>query len=138
MTKRDLDVETMTLVAAKDEVMKLRAAIRVHMNMRGDDRCCGDDHELYETLPEGDTRPEKDSAVTIENCALFIKCRQNGERYVSPQRYIEELEAQVKDYEMHLGEITTVGLATRLDEELKLAQQRIKDLEAELGAARNK
>lgn len=113
MPARDLDVENMTLVAAKDEVMKLRTALRVHMNMRGDDRCTGDDHELYLALPEGDTRPEKDSAVTLENCALFIKCRQTGERYVSPQRYVEELEAKLKSqrelfvkYMSHVLEVT--------------------------------
>lgn len=72
------------------------------MNMRGDDRCVGDDHELYLVLPEGDVRPEKDSAVTIENCQLFIHCRQNDQRYVSPQRYIEELEAKIKTLEVDL------------------------------------
>lgn len=76
------------------EVENLRAAIRRHRDYRGDDRCCGDDHELYCALPEGDTRPERETLVTIENCQHFIECRQTGREYVSPQRRIEELEKE--------------------------------------------
>ena len=75
---------------------RLRSAIRKHRDYRGDDRCFADDHELYCVLPEGDTRPARETAVTIENCAKFIECRQQGREYVSPQRRIEELEAVLR------------------------------------------
>lgn len=76
------------------EVFCYQSAIRAHMNQRGDDRCCGDDHDLYEVLPQGDARPPVESAVTIENCLRFIACQQSCSQqvYISPQRYIEKLE----------------------------------------------
>lgn len=77
------------------EIDRLRAAIRRHRDYRGDDRCYLSDGELYGVLPEGDTRPTSDTAVTIENCARYIECRQQGREYVSPQRRIEELEAEI-------------------------------------------
>ena len=78
-----------------DEIHKLQAAIRKHRDTRGDDRCFQDDAELYSVLPEGDTRPASETAVTIENCQRYIECRQQGREYVSPQRRIEELEAEL-------------------------------------------
>lgn len=74
---------------------ELLAAIRRHRDYRGDDRCHLDDGELYSVLPEGDTRPKSDLAVTIENCTRFIMARQLGREYVSPNRVIAELEAEV-------------------------------------------
>ncbi len=76
-----------------EEVRRLQEVIRTHRDQRGDDRCAADDHELYSVLPEGDTRPERETLVTIENCERYIECRQTGREYVSPQRRIEELEA---------------------------------------------
>lgn len=76
-----------------DVVERLRDAIRRHRDYRGDDRCHLDDGELYDVLPEGDTRPARDTAITLENCQRYIDCRQLGREYVSPQRRIEELEA---------------------------------------------
>lgn len=81
---------------ATDEVERLRAAIRRHRDYRGDDRCFQDDVELYAVLPEGDTRPLNETAVTIENCQKYIQCRQQGREYVSPQRKIEELESEIE------------------------------------------
>lgn len=75
----------------------LEAAIRQHRDERGDDRCHADDGRLYAVLPEGDTRPARETAVTIENCVKYIECRQTGREYVSPQRRIEELEAEVAE-----------------------------------------
>ena len=69
----------------------LLAAIRRHRDYRGDDRCHLDDGELYAALPEGDTRPLRDVAVSLENCKRFIRCRQQGIDYVSPELYIPEL-----------------------------------------------
>lgn len=80
--------------AAEAELERLRAGVRAHRDMRGDDRCHIDDATLYALLPDGDTRPARESAVTIENCARFIECRQQGREYVSPERRIEELEAE--------------------------------------------
>lgn len=88
--------------AAETEVKLLRTSIRKHRDYRGDDRCHLDDGELYAVLPEGDTRPEKDTAVTIENCQRFIECRQIGREYVSPQRRIEELEVEVRSLQAQL------------------------------------
>lgn len=78
------------------EIEKLQTAIRKHRDMLGDDRCHIDDAELYAALPEGDTRPARETAVTIENCQRYIECRQQGREYVSPQRRIEELEAAIR------------------------------------------
>lgn len=90
------DAKDQALASTAFELEKLRTAVRKHMHTRGDDRCHLDDGELYAALPEGDTRPERETAVTIENCHRFIDCRQRGREYVSPQRRIEELEAEVK------------------------------------------
>lgn len=86
-------------LAAEAEVERLRNAIRQHMNERGDDRCHADDGRLYAVLPEGDTRPERETLVTVENCQRFIECRQAGREYVSPQREIERLQARIKELE---------------------------------------
>lgn len=83
--------------ALKAENEKLRAAIRKHRDYRGDHRCFQDDAELYAALPEGDTRPATETAVTIENCERYIACRQGGREYVSPQDYIEELEGLLRE-----------------------------------------
>lgn len=77
------------------EIDRLQAGIRKHMNTRGDDRCHQDDHDLYQLLPDGDTRPAREVAVTLENCQRYIECRQQGREYISPQRRIEELEAEI-------------------------------------------
>lgn len=87
------------LAALAREVLKLRTAIRTHMNMRGDHRCYQDDATLYGVLPEGDVRPEQETAVTLENCQKYIACRQQGRTYISPQQRIEELEALVKHWQ---------------------------------------
>lgn len=79
-----------------DERDKLLLAIRQHRDERGDDRCHADDARLYAVLPEGDTRPARETAVTLENCTKYIECRQTGREYVSPQRRIEELEAELQ------------------------------------------
>ena len=73
----------------------LLAAIRRHRDYRGDDRCYLNDGELYAVLPEGDTRPATDTAVTLENCQRFIARRQQGREYVSPEREIERLRAVI-------------------------------------------
>jgi len=78
-----------------DLVCKYEAAIRKHRDQRGDDRCWMDDEELYKILPEGYVPPQRDELVEIGNCIKFIGCRHRpSTTYVSPQRRIEELEAE--------------------------------------------
>jgi len=83
--------------AAIRRLIELERLIRWHRDQRGDDRCHLDDGILYSALPEGDTRPASDTAVTIENCQRFIEARQQGREYISPQRRIEELECSLRD-----------------------------------------
>ena len=84
--------DTLRLVA---EVRGLRAAIRLHRDQRGDDRCWLDDEALYAILPEGHVPPERDTQVELERCRQYIECRRNPKtQYVSPQRRIEELEEE--------------------------------------------
>lgn len=99
----DHTAETIAAEAAA-EIVRLRSAIRQHRDERGDDRCHADDGRLYAVLPEGDTRPARETAVTLENCAKYIECRQTGREYISPQRRIEELEAENLELEKQLAE----------------------------------
>lgn len=84
-------------------IQDLETAIRQHRDERGDDRCHADDGRLYAILPEGDTRPERETLVTIENCQKYIECRQTGREYISPQRRIEELEAEIDRLKYGVG-----------------------------------
>jgi hypothetical protein len=52
MPEQDADFETMDASKLRDEVLKLRDAIRLHRDQRGDDRCWLDDVLLYKALPE--------------------------------------------------------------------------------------
>jgi hypothetical protein len=80
----------------KDKTRAYEAAIRKHRDQRGDDRCWMDDEELYKALPEGYTPPERDTAVELRNCEIFLACRKNpATTYVSPQREIEALHAKL-------------------------------------------
>lgn len=80
------------------EVRRLRTAVRVHRDERGDDRCWLDDENLYRVLPEGYTPPPRSESVELELCKKFIACRHNpGTRYVSPQRRIGQLEEGVRE-----------------------------------------
>lgn len=77
------------------ELSRLEEAIRKHRDFRGDDRCWEDDEELYRTLPEGYEPPARDTAVELSNCQRFIECRRSpATEYISPQRRIEELQAE--------------------------------------------
>lgn len=50
-------------------------------------------------LPEGYVPPERDESVELELCKQYIKsCHNPSVKYTSPQRRIEELETQLKDY----------------------------------------
>lgn len=89
--------DTLRLV---QEVKRLRRAIRKHRDERGDDRCWLDDETLYGVLPEGFTPPTRDTRVEKSNCDRFISSRHNPRtEYTSPQKRIEELEAELKERE---------------------------------------
>jgi hypothetical protein len=89
-------VERMRFDELQDELDSLRDAVRKHRDQRGDDRCWLDDEELYRALPEGYVAPARDASVELALCQQFIHCRHNPATvYVSPQRRIEELEAQI-------------------------------------------
>jgi hypothetical protein len=105
--------------AALRRLMALEAAVRKHRDTRGDDRCHADDGELYAALPEGDTRPARETAVTLENCARYVECRQAGREYVSPQRRIEELEATLR----HCVEAMAEGGCNTQEDALALARK---------------
>lgn len=87
-----------TLPDLERRVKELETAIRKHRDYRGDDRCYQDDAELYTALPEGDTRPPQETAITTENCQKYIACRQTGQEYVSLKRRIEELENVLRPF----------------------------------------
>ncbi len=90
--------------AMKAENARLLAAIRKHRDQRGDDRCWMDDEELYAILPEGYNPPKRDTAVELANCERFIASRRHPRtEYVSPEREIVRLRAQVADYEALLA-----------------------------------
>lgn len=96
----DQDVEFFCLTAAKREVRKLRDAIRLHRDQKGDDRCWMDDEVLYKTLPEGYTPPERDSTVELAHCQQYIASRHNpGTVYLSPEREIERLRERIAKLE---------------------------------------
>ena len=82
----------------KQQCRKLEKAIRTHRDFKGDDRCWMDDEELYSVLPEGYTRPIRDTTVELENCKKFIASRSIPfTEYISPERRIKELEKQLAD-----------------------------------------
>lgn len=86
----------LALDMSQERVRELEDGIRKHRDQRGDDRCWLDDEELYRLLPEGYTPSVRDSSVELEMCKKYIACRHNpNTEYVSPQRRIEELEAEI-------------------------------------------
>jgi hypothetical protein len=98
------------------ENSRLMMAIRKHRDYRGDDKCYMDDRELYSILPEGYTPPPFDAAVELENCKKYIACRQDpSTTYVSPQRRIEELEAEVEKLRKRVDELSEQGTIDLID-----------------------
>jgi hypothetical protein len=60
---------------------------------------------LFKLLPEGFELPEQDTCVELENCRKYINsCHHPGVTYTSPQRRIEELEAENKELKERLNE----------------------------------
>lgn len=85
------------------KVFRLRQAIRIHRDARGDDRCWMDDDDLYRVLPEGYTPPARDTSVELDRCRQFIASRQHPATvYVSPEREIERLRALLTTHGIEL------------------------------------
>lgn len=81
----------------KARLVQLTLAVRKLRDtwVRGDDKCWKDLVELFQVLPEGFTPPASDTLVELANCEKYIKsCHHPDTVYVSPQRRIEELEAE--------------------------------------------
>ncbi len=90
-----------------EESRRLLEAIRKVRDdwVRGDHKCWLDLVALFQTLPEGFTLPERDTAVDLKNCEQYIaSCHHPGVTYVSPQVRIEELEAEVAALKKSLAE----------------------------------
>lgn len=87
----------------------LLAAVRKHRDQKGDDRCWLDDRELYAVLPEGVADADlrlHNPAEMLRNCQRYIASRQDpSQSYVSPQRRIEELEAEVLRLKSKCGKL---------------------------------
>lgn len=74
----DTDLNQMDWEKLRDEVKKLRTAIRYHRDQKGDERCYLDDDQLYEVLPEVDITVERTLPCNfLENCKSFFENRQN-------------------------------------------------------------
>lgn len=102
--------------ARNRRVRELEGAIRRHRDQRGDDRCWLDDEQLYRALPEGYTPPERDAKVELSLCEKYIACRHNpATEYVSPQRRIEELEAEVEDLRVKVVERPVGAVVSELE-----------------------
>lgn len=76
----DSQLDGWDLNTLKDEVIRLRDAIRSHRDEKGHDRCWLDDIELYKSLPEGTfgidlALPPKEEF--IKNCERYHAHRQD-------------------------------------------------------------
>jgi uncharacterized coiled-coil protein SlyX len=89
------------------DLERLRAKVRWVRDQwqAGDDKCWKDLEELFKLLPEGYEIPKRDSRVELKLCEQYIaSCHHPGVEYVSPQRRIEELEAEVVRLKADLAE----------------------------------
>ena len=77
----DLSLALLNRNELKAEVLRLRAAIRLHRDEKGHDRCWLDDQRLYSVLPEG---VKADMILPcreefLSNCARYWSSRQPPE-----------------------------------------------------------
>ena len=101
------------LLPAADELARYQDVIRaVRDQWHGDDRCWMDlETRIFPLLPEGYTPPARDSSVELENCRLFIAAAHGGPtEYISPQKRIEELEAESSKLEHRVKELEVLAL----------------------------
>jgi hypothetical protein len=86
------------------KLYELQDAIRHIRDQRGDDRCWKDWEDVYKLLPEGYFPRKMDTTVELKNCEQYIKsCNDPNTTYISPQRRIEELEAEVASLKRDLN-----------------------------------
>jgi hypothetical protein len=96
----DDDLRGMSLGDARNEVMKLRNAIRRHRDQKGDDNCWLDDYEyLYKLLPEkikcNPELPDKD--LMMYNCSRYYECRKANKLYCPAEKLPEQHEEIKKE-----------------------------------------
>lgn len=76
----DIDIQKLKKHELKEEIMRLRVAIRYHRDQHGHDRCRLDDDTLYGILPEAAipdlTLPPKDEF--LKGCQLYWEHRNQG------------------------------------------------------------
>ncbi len=69
----------MNIEALREEVGKLRGAVRSHRDQNGDDRCWADDAELYGALPEGSSPlrafTSNEKAILMARCSRYWDTR---------------------------------------------------------------
>lgn len=93
-------------MTAEERIAYYENAIRKHRDswLAGDDKCWKDNEELYKILPEGYSPPIRDTTVELNLCEKYIKsCHAPHITYISPQRRIEELEAEVARLETEIA-----------------------------------
>lgn len=116
-----------------EEVERLRSAIRRHRDQRGDDRCWLDDEELYKVLPEGYAPPQRGEAVELSLCQRFIETRHHhGTEYVSPQRRVEELEAELAELRAAVDTLPQVWQDDVADEIAKMRERKRAETQADI------
>ncbi len=71
-----MNIDKMTKDQLKEEIIRLRNAIRKHRDEKGHDRCWLDDNELYMVLPE-----QKSADTKLPNWREFSEeCRKYWEK----------------------------------------------------------
>jgi len=91
----DVDLTRMSADELRQEVMKLRNAIRTHRDQKGDANCWLDSQMyLYGLLPEKiDADPQlPNKNLMMINCSRYYECRKNGENYFP----LEELPKKIE------------------------------------------
>ncbi len=142
-TRDRIEVLESRLADREAQLAALQNAIRLHRDQRGDDRCWLDDQTLYAVLPEGSAKTDlrlHTPEEMLANCKRFITSRQpDGQPYVSPQREIERLEAQLVTVQERLDDaLETIALGNdpKFVDQVWAAQ--VEALEAQLAEAQQK
>jgi len=81
----DNDLLEMSAEQLREELMKVRTAIRTHRDQKGDENCWLDDQfYLYGLLPEvKDADPQlPDKELMMMNCSRYYDCRKAGKLYI--------------------------------------------------------
>ena len=79
----DTDLKQLDQLALRNEIVKMRKALRYHRDQKGDDRCWLDDDLLYELMPETPPSTLLPSPAFMERCQRFHEARQCPEQVVN-------------------------------------------------------